>query len=212
MPTKARSRKRTSGQLPKVPKKIKYCKSTQVAHLFLRYSANIHRADFLPDGQDDAIAAVRKIRASVGIDLQNPKVAETYRAIQFDVYRLFSRAPDEVMGLYNLLNAGKIDGSIYNGECACLVGSLVNLKLGVAPRGRRDNRTVLAAKGLGGSVYAPAESFTLAIHEGDTPLNSWPARQLRHWIQEWINSKSVLLPVMQAALEKQEELEQQIGY
>jgi len=65
--------------------------------------------------------------------------------------------PKEVAGLRQFLIEGKVDGSVYEGECACFVGSLRKLDQSC-------------------KVQADSDSFVerwfLAIKPGDTPQNS----------------------------------------
>ena len=45
-----------------------------------------------------------------------------------DFWDILIRAPREVAGLRAALVGGKVDGSTYQGSCACLVGSIANIR------------------------------------------------------------------------------------
>jgi hypothetical protein len=87
-------------------------------------------------------------------------------------------APSEVAGLLQMLAEGRINGSCYEGECACLVGTIANLQHvhydsipGITPRPSR-----------------PIERFFYAIQPGHTPQNHPVARIVAEWIDEFIAS------------------------
>ena len=73
------------------------------------------------------------------------------------------------------LRAGKIDGSQYSGECACLVGTIAKVRKcdayslpGIRPDGSR-----------------PSERWFLAIRPGDTPENNPAVKITEGWIEEF---------------------------
>ena len=84
--------------------------------------------------------------------------------------------PNEVDGLLKALKDGKVNGSQYEGECACLVGTIAN---------------------VGGKAYEdlphnssdPSEKWFLMINEGDTPDKDtgggFAAMKAIEWIEEW---------------------------
>ena len=96
--------------------------------------------------------------------------------IRDDVWAILSGAPAEVPGLIALIKAGKIDGRVYEGQCACLVGSLANVRgceyrklADIAPTGSR-----------------PAERFFACITPGQTPENHEPSRIALGWCEDWL--------------------------
>ena len=97
--------------------------------------------------------------------------------IQGDVASILDGNPDEVKDLLRSLIAGNIDGSVYEGDCACLVGTIAKIK-GV----RADT--------LPKDLYRPAERWFLAIRPGDTPDNSQIVAITQKWIQEWLDSRN----------------------
>lgn len=92
---------------------------------------------------------------------------------------ILDSAPAEVSALRQSIVRGKINGSAYEGECCCLVGTLEH------------------ARGGGPGCVVPrdsgraAEVFFMRINTGDTPETSpWSARALEI-VDEWIAEQSV---------------------
>ena len=96
--------------------------------------------------------------------------------IRDDLWSRLDRVPDEVAGLLAKLRAGEIDGSCYEGACACFVGTVANLR-GV----RFDSMADLAP-----SASSPTERWFLAIRRGVTPDNHPVAAITDDWICEWL--------------------------
>ncbi len=92
-----------------------------------------------------------------------------------DFREILSHAPAEVPGLLAALRDGRIDGSTYEGACACLVGTIANV--------RGCNYGKLS--GIKPDSWRPAERLFLAIRRGDTPQNNPIARIVEDWIVEW---------------------------
>jgi hypothetical protein len=109
-------------------------------------------------------------------------------AIRDDLYEVFASAPAEVPQLLAMLRAGEIDGSVYEGDCACLVGTIANI------RGCHYE----AIEGLKPEADRPAEKWFLAIREGDTPSKSAVAEVTETWILEWIASNPNPVPMGKA--------------
>ncbi|SRR5579871_1039640 len=101
-------------------------------------------------------------------------------AIQVDYYDVLSRAPDEVPALLQALRDGKIDGSTYEGECACLVGTIAKV--------RKVSYTDM--KTLKPNATRPAERWFTAIKKGDTPKTNPVAALVETWTEEWVRSNS----------------------
>lgn len=122
------------------------------------------------------------VRASlVGARLDGASlVGASLDAIRDDIYRVLGEAPDEVPYLLLALRTGQIDGSTYEGECACLVGTL--------QRACGTRRTVTR------DGNRPAERWFLAIRPGDTPARSQIARITEGWVVAWLGQRTEVRP------------------
>jgi uncharacterized protein YjbI with pentapeptide repeats len=112
-----------------------------------------------------------------GSDLSDSNLrGSNLRPIRDDLWAILCSAPSEVVGLRQALLDGKVDGSTYEGDCACLVGTLAKVKgcpyteiPGLAPKSSR-----------------PAERFFAAIKPGDTPDTSQFSKLTVEWVDEWL--------------------------
>jgi uncharacterized protein YjbI with pentapeptide repeats len=98
------------------------------------------------------------------------------RAIKHDVWGVLLQARKEVPFLRQALIDGKVNGSTYSGECACLCGTIANAQ-GEGKAG--DDLPYADSSSL-------AERFFLAIREGDKPENNGAAKIALAWIDEFI--------------------------
>lgn len=99
-------------------------------------------------------------------------------AVRDDFWAVLCSALREIPGLRRALVEGRVNGSVYIGECACLVGTIANV--------RGCDFTELGA--LKPNADRPAEQFFFSIHEGNTPENSRFAKQAVEWIDEFTNA------------------------
>jgi hypothetical protein len=82
-----------------------------------------------------------------------------------DILFILSHLRSEVPFLREKLIAGEIDGTQYEGECACLVGTLGNADGGV-------DKVCEAIPFYEKGTHNPGEQWFLNIHKGDTPKNN----------------------------------------
>jgi hypothetical protein len=163
--------------------------------------ANLNRASLVGANLDEAnlvgasLVGASLVRANlnranlneanlVGANL----VGANLDAIREDFRLVLDAAPNEVDGLRLALVEGRIDGSTYSGECACLVGTIANLR----------HCTYCELPGLTPDGSRPAERWFLAIYEGDTPETSQPAKIAIGWIDEWIADRAAVVATTQA--------------
>jgi hypothetical protein len=110
-------------------------------------------------------------------DLADADLMGAYlQEIRADVELVLSGAAAEAPALLAALREGRIDGSCYEGECSCLVGTIATARgvdyLTLAPDSNR-----------------PAERWFLAIQRGDTPNTSQVSAITETWIQDWIAAR-----------------------
>ena len=95
------------------------------------------------------------------------------RPIIADLWFILSQARAEIPAMIAALKDGRVDGSTYSGECACLVGTLENAGASDLPH-------------MSGS---PAECWFLAIRKGDKPgddsAGGFAAAKALAWIEEY---------------------------
>lgn len=98
--------------------------------------------------------------------------------IRDDFWAVLSASPKEVDGLRLALVEGRVDGSTYTGECACLVGTIANLR-------GEDYQSLRRIKP---NADRPIERFFMAILRGDTPETNPVSRIVLDWLDEWVGN------------------------
>lgn len=159
------------------------------ADLFRSYlhGANLDGADLSDANLDGAdLSGVNLSRANLsranltcanlnGVDLTDANLKDSnlsrIKADYFDVIEWALH--DEVIGLRAALVEGRVAGTVYEGDCACLVGTIARIR-GVSytelwPRAGR-----------------PIEKFFLAIEKGDTPATSQFSALAVEWLDEFL--------------------------
>ena len=98
------------------------------------------------------------------------------RSFRADLWEILLRSRAEVPALRAALVGGRVNGSVYTGECACLVGTIAKARgcvyddlPGIAPDSSR-----------------PAEQWFMSIHTGDTPESSSVVALTVEWIDEFV--------------------------
>ncbi|HEV8462101.1 MAG TPA: pentapeptide repeat-containing protein [Gaiellaceae bacterium] len=102
-----------------------------------------------------------------------------------DLWAVLDLAPAEAAALRTSLLEGKVNGSVYKGACACLVGTIANA------RGCHYD----AIPGLVPDSSRPAERWFLSIRPGRTPQNSSKVRRTVEWIDEWAKLRAEAIAV-----------------
>jgi hypothetical protein len=109
-----------------------------------------------------------------------PKIATWLSPIaRDDLWAVLCSAPAEILGVREALVQGLVNGSTYQGECACLVGTLEKSGVKIS---------------LGHDVSRPAEQFFLGIRPGDTPATSDLAKLAVQWIDELLANWGIEVP------------------
>ena len=99
--------------------------------------------------------------------------------VKNDFWEILLRAPCEIDGLRAALVAGKVNGSTYEGVCACLVGTIANVRgVGV------DYRDL--GNGIKPNSSRPAERWFLGISTGDKPETNEVSRITVEWLDEFV--------------------------
>jgi hypothetical protein len=98
------------------------------------------------------------------------------RSAKADYFDVLLRGKKEVAGLRKAIVEGRINGSSYEGECACLVGTIANVaevKYNKIPNLKPDSER-------------PAERLFLAIKQGDKPNTNQISKIVLAWTDEFI--------------------------
>jgi hypothetical protein len=97
------------------------------------------------------------------------------RGAKNDLWAVLMTAPLEVDGLLTSLREGRVDGSCYEGACACLVGTIANIK----------GCNYQDVPNLTPNASRPAERWFLGISKDHTPENSPIVKITVEWIEEF---------------------------
>ena len=126
------------------------------------------------------LSGANPLRANLsGADLSGANLSRADLSVpKTDFFDILLRASREVAGLRAALIAGKVDGSTYEGECACLVGTIANVRKG-CDFGNLGN-------GIKPNHLRPAERWFLAIGKGDTPETNQISAITVAWIDEFV--------------------------
>ena len=125
----------------------------------------------------DLSGAVLRDAVLSGADLSEQKA---------DFFDILLRAAPEIAGLRDALVNGRVDGSTYEGPCACLVGTIANV---------RGTSYASLGNGIKPDSGRPAERWFIGIRKGDTPETS----QISAITVEWLDEFVALLQIARAA-------------
>ena len=131
-------------------------------------SANLRSADLRSANLRSADLSFANLRSA---DLRSADLS----AIKNDFWEILMRAKREVPFLRTALVEGRVNGSSYSGECACLVGTIANAR----------GCSYAGLAGIAPDASRPAERFFLAILPGCTPDKSQHAKLALEWLDEW---------------------------
>ena len=112
-----------------------------------------------------------------GADLSGADLRDAdLRSFKSDLWMTLTQNRNEVPALVAALKEGRVDGSTYSGECACLVGTIANAKH-------------VSADTLEKNVSNPAEKWFLMIKKGDKPgddtSGGFASKMALDWALEW---------------------------
>jgi uncharacterized protein YjbI with pentapeptide repeats len=97
------------------------------------------------------------------------------RSFRTDLWDVLLRAQPELPALRAALVSGRVNGSIYEGPCSCLVGTIATAR-GCSYRD---------LDGITPNSSRPAEQWFMCIRMGDTPETSTVVAQTVAWIDEF---------------------------
>jgi hypothetical protein len=147
-------------------------------------SANLRSANLSLANLRSANLSLANLR-SADLSLANLRSADLSSAnlssanlsfIRDDIWAVLSCAPSEVEELRQALIDGKVDGSHYTGTCACLVGTIANV--------RGCSYENLGA--LKPNSSRASERFFMGIKKGDTPETNAVSKLALEWIDLWL--------------------------
>jgi hypothetical protein len=144
--------------------------------------ANLTRADLTLADLRDANLTLANLR---GADLTLADLRDAnLNSFKQDLIAEVLRVPGEIDGLRQALVEGRIDGSTYSGVCACLAGTVANLK-GIEDYNGQTIEAGEKVKFTADST-SPREVWFMGISEGDTPETNRMAAIALDWIDEAI--------------------------
>ncbi|WP_412021509.1 pentapeptide repeat-containing protein [Burkholderia cepacia] len=145
--------------------------------------ANLSGADLSGANLSDANLSDANLRGANlrGANLRGAYLSDAYLLpIKADFIEVISQAPREVPALIDALKAGRVDGSTYSGECACLVGTIANA---------RGIDVDSAELGIPKDPSRPVERFFMAIRKGDTPETNPASKLALEWAETWLDTQ-----------------------
>jgi len=116
-----------------------------------------------------------------GADLSGANLSDAdLLRFKSDLWRILLYSKNEIAGLKQAMNEGRIKGTAYEGECCCLKGTIANVR-----------HCGVSDLGVGKNVSEPCEQWFLQFKVGQTPENYQPMKLTMDWIEEFemLNSK-----------------------
>ena len=147
------------------------------------YGANLSGANLYGANLSDANLSGANLR---GANLSGANLSgANLRSFKADFWAILTTARKEIPGLITAMREGRIDGSTYSGECACLVGTIANVRH-------------VSALTLEQDSSRPAEQWFLMIKKGDKPgddsSGGFALQQALEWAEEYCALSGVKLP------------------
>src|SRR5690348_10426450 len=96
------------------------------------------------------------------------------RNYKHDFWGILLQHRNEVESLRKHILAGRINGSMYSGPCACLMGTIANIKGCKVDELEKDEHSYI-------------ESWFMMITEGDTPENNYASEMALKWLDEFVS-------------------------
>ena len=109
------------------------------------------------------------------------------RSIQADLWMVLTQNRNEVPALLDAIRAGRVDGSTYEGDCACLVGTIANARN-------------ISFADIEHDAGRPCEQWFAGISRGDTPADNYHSKMAEQWVCEWMTANGV--PVVDVAAQE----------
>ncbi len=111
-----------------------------------------------------------------GADLKGADLRGAYlKGAKADFFAVLDSAPSEVQVLRQKMLEGRINGSVYEGECACLVGTIANAR----------QCSFKSVPGLVPNSERPAERWFMMFRPGHTPERHGGMKITLEWLDEW---------------------------
>ena len=151
------------------------------------HSANLRGADLSSADLRGADLCGANLRDA---DLRDANLSgANLRSFKADFWAILTTARKEIPGLVKAMREGRIDGSTYSGACACLVGTIANVRHVSADTLEQDSSR-------------PAEQWFLMINKGDKPGDEsgggFALQQALEWAEEYCALSGVKLPKVPA--------------
>ncbi len=161
------------------------------------HDANLRGANLRGANLSDANLRGADLRGANlrGAYLRDAKWDETKK----DLLEKIALMPHEIPYLYKSIHDGKINGSAYDGECACFCGTLAN--------GARKQYNTIPVKPDSSS---PIERFFLGIRQGDSPDNNPLSQLASEWIEEFAKMNDIQLPTRKVIWEELNKPEEEL--
>ena len=115
-------------------------------------------------------------------------IGSWYATAKADLYAVLDTAPAEAPAVLTALEAGRVDGSTYTGECACLVGTIAHAR-GIDPE-QVPSRCNADEDVLSRDSTRPAEVWFMQIRQGDTPSTSPICAMTAVWVRDYLQRRT----------------------